>query len=205
MSTGNLLRYFFGNAVYHMSASESRRARAALALGRSHSPLAVEQLAQAMHDASPEVRREAAHALGESGSRDAVEHLLGELSDRSSDIRGRSGRGPRPARFPRGPRFSDRLPFRRGSPGSHQRHPRPGRNQGGRGAGYAVLAPDERVRAADLSHPGRRPRGHGGPPHRHAGAAPAGPVPLAGDPSAAAQRRRQRPRGARPVLQARLL
>ena len=88
MSTGNLLRYFFGNAVYHMSASESRRARAALALGRSHSPLAVEQLAQAMHDASPEVRREAAHALGESGSRDAVEHLLGELSDRSSDIRG---------------------------------------------------------------------------------------------------------------------
>ena len=88
MSTGNLLRYFFGNAVYRLSASENLRARAALALGRSHSPLAVEQLAQAMHDASPEVRREAAHALGESGSRDAVGHLVGELRDRSSDIRG---------------------------------------------------------------------------------------------------------------------
>ena len=88
MSTGNLLRYFLGNAVYRMSASERLRARAALALGRSHSPLAVEQLAQAMRDASPEVRREAAHALGESGSRDAVGYLVAELRDRSSDIRG---------------------------------------------------------------------------------------------------------------------
>ena len=88
MSTGNLLRYFLGNAVYRLSASERLRARAALALGRSHSPLAVEQLARALRDASPEVRRDAARALGESASRDAVGYLVGELRDRSSDIRG---------------------------------------------------------------------------------------------------------------------
>ena len=88
MSRGNLLRYIYNAALYRLSTSERRRARAALAMGKSHSPLAVQELARAMRDASSEVRRRAAHGLGESRSRDAAEHLIGELKDRSSDIRG---------------------------------------------------------------------------------------------------------------------
>lgn len=65
---GNLLTYAFNTAVYTMARQEQRRARAALALGRSGSPLAIEQLIQALADASPVVRRSAARALGETGS-----------------------------------------------------------------------------------------------------------------------------------------
>ena len=90
ISTGNLLRYIYNSSVYKMSYSEHRRARAILAIGRSHSPLAVEHLVESLRDASSEVRRQAAHALGESGSRDAIKYLVRELRDSSSDIRGES-------------------------------------------------------------------------------------------------------------------
>ena len=84
---GNLLSYTFNTAVYTMARQEQRRARAALALGRSGSPLAIEQLIQALADASPVVRRSAARALGETGSAQATDSLVRELLDGESDIR----------------------------------------------------------------------------------------------------------------------
>lgn len=84
---GNLLSYTFNTAVYNTARQEERRARAALALGRSGSPLAIEQLIQALADASPMVRRSAARALGETRSPEATESLIRELLDGESDIR----------------------------------------------------------------------------------------------------------------------
>ena len=84
---GNLLSYTFNTAVYTMARQEQLRARAALALGRSGSPLAIEQLMQALADASPVVRRSAARALGETGSAEATDSLVLELLDGESDIR----------------------------------------------------------------------------------------------------------------------
>lgn len=84
---GNLLSYTFNTAVYNIASREERRARAALALGRSGSPLAIEQLIQALADASPVVRRSAARALGETGSAEATQSLIRELLDGESDIR----------------------------------------------------------------------------------------------------------------------
>jgi len=84
---GNLLSYTFNTVVYNIASHEERRARAALALGRSGTPLAIEQLIQALADASPVVRRSAARALGETGSPEASESLIRELLDGESDIR----------------------------------------------------------------------------------------------------------------------
>ena len=87
MLRGNLLSYAYNAVVYNMATTEDRRARAAYALGRSGNPLAIEQLIQALSDASPRVRSSAARALGETGSEQATEPLLKELLDGESDIR----------------------------------------------------------------------------------------------------------------------
>ena len=87
MFRGNLLSYAYSATVYSLASDERRRARAALALGRSGSPLAIDQLIQALADASPLVRRSAANALGETRSESASQRLLQELVDGASDIR----------------------------------------------------------------------------------------------------------------------
>ena len=87
MRRGNLLSYAYNTALFNIASREKTRARAAEALGKSGNPLAIEQLVQALADASPRVRRSAARALGESGSESATEPLLRELLDGSSDIR----------------------------------------------------------------------------------------------------------------------
>lgn len=87
MFRGNLLSYTFNAAVYSLATAEHRRARAAYALGRSGNPLAIDQLVQALRDASPMVRRSAARALGETGAETATEPLIRELLDDESDIR----------------------------------------------------------------------------------------------------------------------
>lgn len=84
---GNVLSYAFNATVYGMASAADTRARAALALGRSGNPLALEQLIQALADASPKVRSSAARALGETGSEQATRHLLEILRDGDSDIR----------------------------------------------------------------------------------------------------------------------
>ncbi len=84
---GNFLSYSFNAALYTLATGEQLRARAARALGRSGSPLAIEQLTQALADASPVVRRSAARALGETNSREASDRLIRELIDGGSDIR----------------------------------------------------------------------------------------------------------------------
>ncbi len=87
MRRGNLLSYAYNATIFNLANAEGTRARAAEALGRSGNPLAIEQLVQALADASPKVRSSAARALGESGADNAVEPLLRELLDGSSDIR----------------------------------------------------------------------------------------------------------------------
>ena len=84
---GNVLGYVYNATIYGLASAPRRRARAALALGRSRSPLATEQLIQALSDASPEVRRSAAQALGDSGSGEATRRLVAELADGNSDVR----------------------------------------------------------------------------------------------------------------------
>jgi len=88
MRRGNLLSYAYSAAIFNIAHGERTRARAAEALGRSGNPLAIEQLVQALADASPMVRRSAATALGESGVDGALNPLLRELNDGGSDIRG---------------------------------------------------------------------------------------------------------------------
>lgn len=84
---GNLLGYAFNYALFHVGLSEERRAEAARGLGRSHSPLAVDKLVDALEDFSPHVRSEAARSLGEMGREEAVEPLVERLHDDESDIR----------------------------------------------------------------------------------------------------------------------
>ncbi len=84
---GNLLGYAFNYALYHVGLSEERRAEAARGMGRSHTPLAVDQLVDALEDLSPRVRSEAARSLGEMGREEAVEPLVDRLHDDESDIR----------------------------------------------------------------------------------------------------------------------
>lgn len=84
---GNLLGYAFHYALYHMGFSEDRRAGAARGMGRSHTPLAVEKLVDALDDVSLQVRSEAARSLGEMGREEAVETLVETLHDDESDIR----------------------------------------------------------------------------------------------------------------------
>ncbi len=84
---GNVLSYTYNSALYSLATAEARRARAAFALGRSGNPLAIDQLVQALRDASPMVRRSAARALGETGAEVAAEPLIRELVDGESDIR----------------------------------------------------------------------------------------------------------------------
>ena len=88
MRRGNLLSYAYNATIFNIAHKERTRARAAKALGRSGNPLAIEQLVQALADASPLVRRSAATALGESGVDGALDPLLRELNDGGSDIRG---------------------------------------------------------------------------------------------------------------------
>ena len=87
MLRGNVLSYAYNATIFSLATAEGTRARAAEALGRSGNPLAIEQLVQALADASPRVRRAAARALGESRSESATEPLMRELLDGASDIR----------------------------------------------------------------------------------------------------------------------
>jgi len=84
---GNVLSFAYNYGLFRAALSESKRAQAARALGRSRTPLAVDQLVGALEDVSPQVRSEAARGLGEMRSADAVEPLTDELHDDESDIR----------------------------------------------------------------------------------------------------------------------
>lgn len=153
---GNLLSYTFNTAVYTMARQEQRRARAALALARSGSPLAIEQLMQALADASPVVRRSAARALGETGSAEATDSLVRELLDGESD-----GSATRAAST-----SCSRL-SRTETPGADQRHSRPERDRRRRGARALVLALRRASgRPGRLPHPRGRPQPHGRPRRR---------------------------------------
>lgn len=84
---GNAFAFAYNLYLFSRTGQESRRAQAARAMGRSRSPMAVDRLAAALGDLSPEVRSEAAKGLGETKSPDAVAPLLEALHDEESDIR----------------------------------------------------------------------------------------------------------------------
>lgn len=84
---GNILGYAFNYALYHVGLNEERRVEAARGMARSHTPMAVDKLVDALEDLSPQVRSEAARGLGEVGRAEAVEPLVEALHDDESDIR----------------------------------------------------------------------------------------------------------------------
>ena len=84
---GNFLRFAYSQFRLSRAKEEGERGRAMRSMGRSRSPMALEQLAGALDDVSPYVRSQAAAALGEVGDPRALDSLLEELSDRESDIR----------------------------------------------------------------------------------------------------------------------
>jgi MFS family permease len=85
---GNLVGYLYNALVFDWARNDNYRARAIRKMGRSRSPMALDQLIQALNDANPDVRRQAAHGLGETGATEAIDPLLDELRDQESDIRG---------------------------------------------------------------------------------------------------------------------
>lgn len=87
VSRGNLLGYLYGALSFKLSSDEDNRAQALRQMGRSRSPMALDQLIKALDDANPEVRRQAAQGLGEAGATQAIDPLLEELKDEESDIR----------------------------------------------------------------------------------------------------------------------
>lgn len=87
VSRGNLLGYLYSALSFRWSWDETNRARAMRKMGQSRSPMALEQLIQALDDANPEVRRQAAQGLGEAKATQAIDHLIEELQDEESDIR----------------------------------------------------------------------------------------------------------------------
>jgi HEAT repeat protein/Na+/melibiose symporter-like transporter len=78
--SSNPFRAFANILAMQLSADEPQRIRATKALGISRTKLALEELADALNDPSPDVRREAARALGEIGDERAVEPLLEKLA-----------------------------------------------------------------------------------------------------------------------------
>lgn len=87
MLRGNPLAFVYNSFIFSRVKETGRRARAARSMGRSRSPMAVEQLVQALEDTDPEVREQAVKGLGETRAVEAVEPLIREVSDRESDIR----------------------------------------------------------------------------------------------------------------------
>ena len=200
MLRGNVLSYAYNATIFSLATAEGTRARAAEALGRSGNPLAIEQLVQALADASPRVRRAAARALGESRSESATEPLVRELLDGASDIRSEAAEAL--GRLGSSTSIDPLVEAlrRRRSPGAHQRHPRPSQHPWGRSPRATILALWQRFRPIDIPDAGRRPRRAPRPPHRQARARPSDRLPLPGRALAATQRGLPRPRRWRPVL-----
>ncbi|HID12080.1 MAG TPA: MFS transporter [Candidatus Latescibacteria bacterium] len=99
---GNPFAFAYNAFLFSHARGFRWRARAARAMGRSRSPMAVERLVRAMDDASPEVRVQAVKGLGETGAEEAVEPLVQELSDEESDIRAEAAEALGKLRHPRG-------------------------------------------------------------------------------------------------------
>ncbi len=78
--SANPFRTLVNIIAMQLSYKETERIRATRAVGVSRTKLAVEELIEALNDASPDVRREAARSLGEVGDQRAVEPLLKKLS-----------------------------------------------------------------------------------------------------------------------------
>ena len=84
---GNPFVFAYNFFLFSRAREESKKAQAAHAMGKSKSPMAVDRLAKALDDISPEVRSEAARALGETRQLEAVEALAAKLQDAELDIR----------------------------------------------------------------------------------------------------------------------
>lgn len=84
---GNTISFLINSLALNLFKSESIRSRAATALGRSGSPMAINDLVDALDDISPDVRRSAATGLGLIGEHEAAPSLMDQMADKESDIR----------------------------------------------------------------------------------------------------------------------
>lgn len=82
----NPLNLAFRLFAYHHSFDEKTRLNATLGLGRTGSPIVVNELVNTLDDPIYFVRREAALALGRIGDRDAVMPLIAKMSDECANI-----------------------------------------------------------------------------------------------------------------------
>jgi hypothetical protein len=87
---GNTLSFLINSLALNLFKSEGIRSRAAIALGRSGSPMAVNDLVDALNDISSDVRRSAATGLGLIGEHEAAPSLMDQMADKESDIRAES-------------------------------------------------------------------------------------------------------------------
>jgi len=81
-----LFGLIYNLAVFNISRVEKSRVNASRALGRIRSPLAVNELIEAMDDPSPEVREEAALSLGQIGDPQAIDILIRKLQSPEENI-----------------------------------------------------------------------------------------------------------------------
>jgi len=84
---GNVFNYAYGSFQFSRAMGVNQRIRAAVRMGRSQSPMAVEKLAAALDDPEISIRRAAALALGETRHSEAVPILLKQLDDKESHVR----------------------------------------------------------------------------------------------------------------------
>jgi MFS family permease len=87
LTRGNPFLLAYNIFLLTRSDSSTRRADLLRSLGRSHNPLAVKRIVEALDDPTPGVRRAAALALAETNHTEAVEALTKYLGDPESDIR----------------------------------------------------------------------------------------------------------------------
>jgi hypothetical protein len=102
MLRGNPLAFVYNSFVFSRLRTAGAKARAARAMGRSRSPMAVDRLVRALDDADPEVREQAVKGLGETRSEEALTPLLRELADEESDVRAEAAESIGKLRHPGG-------------------------------------------------------------------------------------------------------
>lgn len=102
MLRGNPLYFVYNSFVFSRLRAAGAKAKAARAMGRSRSPMAVDRLVRALEDSDPDVREQAVKGLGETRAEEALTPLVAELADEESDIRAEAAESIGKLRHPGG-------------------------------------------------------------------------------------------------------
>ena len=81
-----LIGLIYNLVLFNVTKEEKSKLRASRALGKLKSPLAVEELIEALNDSSPAVREQAAVSLGEIGDSQAADVLITKLESPEENI-----------------------------------------------------------------------------------------------------------------------